>query len=51
MSSKERVIQYWKEHGKDITIEDREPDTFWYRDEYGDKWEEIYKEENGENDK
>lgn len=50
MSSKERVIQYWKEHGKDITIEDREPDTFWYRDEYGDKWEKIYKEENGEND-
>lgn len=46
-SNKERVIQYWKEHGKDITIEDRDPDTLWYRDEYGDDWKNIYDEERG----
>lgn len=43
--NKESVIQYWKEHGQDITIEDRNPDTFWYRDVYGDDWKEIYEEE------
>jgi hypothetical protein len=47
MSNKERVIQYWKEHGKDITIEDREPDTLWYRDEFGDDWKDVYDEERG----
>lgn len=41
-SNKEGVIQYWKEHGQDITIEDRNPDTFWYRDAYGDGWKEVY---------
>ena len=50
-SNKKKVIQYWKEHGKDITIEDRDPDTFWYRDEYGDDWEEIYKEEKEEEER
>lgn len=44
-SNKEGVIQYWKEHGQDITIEDRNPDTFWYRDAYGDDWKEIYEED------
>lgn len=50
-SNKKRVIQYWKEHGKDITIEDRDPDTFWYRDEYGDDWEECYKEDKEEEER
>lgn len=47
-SNKESVIQYWKEHGQEIIIEDRDPDTFWYRDEYGDDWEEIYEDEKEE---
>lgn len=41
-SNKETVIQYWKEHGQDITIEERNPETFWYRDAYGDGWKEVY---------
>ena len=41
-SNKKGVIQYWKEHGQDITIEDRNPDTFLYRDVYGDGWKEVY---------
>jgi len=40
--NKEGVIRYWKEHGQDITIEDRNPETFWYRDAYGDGWKEVY---------
>lgn len=45
-SNKQMVIDYWKEQGKDITIVDRNPDTFWMIDE-GYTEEEI-KEELGE---
>ncbi len=44
-SNAETVKAYWKSQGKDIEIEERDPDTFWYRDMYGDEWETIYKEE------
>lgn len=44
-TNKEKVIAYWKSKGVDLQIEDRDPDTLWYRDEYGDKWEEMYKED------
>lgn len=44
-SNKEYVINYYKEQGIDIEIEDRDPETFWYRDYYGEEWKEYYDEE------
>jgi hypothetical protein len=48
-SNKEEVIKYWKSQGKDITIEDKNPLTFWERDYYGDEFEEVMIEEYGKN--
>lgn len=45
-SNLKEVEEYWRNHGMpDFKIEERDPETFWYRDEFGDEWEEIYKEE------
>lgn len=36
--NKESVIEYWRERGVDIKIEDRDPNTFWEKDFYGDDY-------------
>lgn len=47
-SNKQSVIDYWKEQGVDIKIEDRCPDWFWGIDEYGRKeFELVMKDEYG----
>lgn len=44
------VKDYWKnEKGIDVEIEERNPLTFWERDEYGDEFESVMKDEYGEN--
>lgn len=40
--NKDAVINYWKEKGVDIEIIDRNPDTFWEKDYYGDDYENEY---------
>ena len=42
--NKETVINYWKEKGVDVEIEDRDPDSFWSKDMYGDDYEDDYDE-------
>lgn len=37
--NKEIVTEYWKNKGVDITIEDRDPNTLWEKDYYGDDYE------------
>lgn len=37
--NKEVVKKYWKEHGVEIDIEDRDPNHFWEKDAYGDDYE------------
>jgi hypothetical protein len=37
--NKEVVKKYWKEHGVDVEIEDRDPNRFWEKDAYGDDYE------------
>ena len=46
----ETVKNYWKnEKGIDVEIEERNPLTFWERDEYGDEFEDVMEDEYGEN--
>ena len=40
--NKDTVIEYWKNKGVDITIEDRNPDTLWEKDYYGEDYESDY---------
>lgn len=40
--NKEIVTEYWKNKGVDITIEDRDPNTLWEKDYYGDDYENDY---------
>lgn len=47
-SNKKDVINYWKNQGIDITIEDRNPLLFWEKDNYKENFEEIMKEDYGE---
>lgn len=49
ISNKDEVIKYWKSQGKDITIEDRNPLTFWEKDYYENEFEEVMVEEYGKN--
>lgn len=42
--NKQSVIDYWKERGVDVNIEDRNPDTFWEKDMYGDDYENDYED-------
>lgn len=37
--NKDAVKKYWKEHGVDVEIEDRDPKYFWEKDAYGDDYE------------
>jgi hypothetical protein len=49
-SNKETVKKWWKDNkGIDIEIEDRNPSLLWDKDYYGDEFEEVMKEEYGEN--
>lgn len=48
-SNSKSVIEYWKSQGKDIVIEERNPLLFWEQDEYGEDFEEIMKDEYGDN--
>lgn len=48
-SNKEEVVKYWKSQGKDITIEDRNPLTFWEKDYYDNEFEEVMIDEYGKN--
>jgi len=49
-SNKEAVKKWWKDNkGIDIEIEDRNPSLLWDKDYYGDEFEEVMKEEYGEN--
>ena len=48
-SNPKSVIEYWKSQGKDIVIEERNPLLFWEQDEYGEEFEEIMKDEYGDN--
>lgn len=48
-SNMETVKKYWKEKdGIDLEIEERNPLTFWEKDEYGEEFENIMEEEYGE---
>lgn len=40
ISNKETVINYWQKQGKDITIVDHDPNTFFEKDMYGEDYEE-----------
>lgn len=44
--NKETVIKYWKEKGIDVNIEDRDPNLFWEKDEYGEDYEPDEDEDN-----
>ena len=49
-SNAETVKQWWKDHyNVDIEIEEHNPLLFWEMDYYGDDFEEVMKEEEGEN--
>lgn len=48
-SNKDIVIEYWKSLGVDIEIEERNPLLFWDMDYYGDSFEEVMKDEYGDN--
>lgn len=48
-SNKDIVIEYWKSQGIDIEIEERNPLLFWDMDYYGDSFEEVMKDEYGDN--
>lgn len=48
-SNPKSVVEYWKSQGKDIVIEERNPLLFWEQDEYGEEFEEIMKDEYGDN--
>lgn len=48
-SNPESVKEYWKSKGVDIEIEERNPLLFWERDNYGDEFEALMKEEYGNN--
>lgn len=48
-SNPETVKEYWKSQGIDIDIEIRNPLLFWEQDYYGDMFEELMKNEYGEN--
>ena len=37
--NKEAVIKYWKDKGVELNIEDRDPNLFWEKDEYGEDYE------------
>lgn len=39
-SNKDTVIEYWKQQGVDINIEERNPQLFWEKDYYGDEFNE-----------
>lgn len=56
--NKNTVIEYWKSKGVDVEILDRDPNTFWEKDYYGDDYEsecmdvdyeEVDSEEDGNN--
>lgn len=47
-SNKETVKKYWESQGKTIEIEDRNPLLLWDMDYYGSEFEEIFREEYGE---
>lgn len=46
-SNSDEVVSYWKEQGIDLNIEERNPDLFYERDEYGDEFEDIMEDEYG----
>ena len=48
-SCAEAVIQYWAHQGVDIKIEERNPLLLWDIDYYGDDFEEVMKDEYGDN--
>lgn len=48
-SCAESVIQYWAHQGVDIKIEERNPLLLWDMDYYGDDFEEVMKDEYGDN--
>lgn len=48
-SCAEAVIQYWAHQGVDIKIEERNPLLLWDMDYYGDDFEEVMKDEYGDN--
>ena len=49
-SNPNTVKKWWKEnYNQDIEIEERNPNLFWDRDEYGDDFETVMIEEYGEN--
>lgn len=48
-SCAEAVIQYWVHQGVDIKIEERNPLLLWEMDYYGDDFEEVMKDEYGDN--
>ena len=48
-SNKDTVIEYWKSQGIDIEIEERNPLLLWDMDYYGDSFEEVMKDEYGDN--
>ena len=47
-SNKDTVISYWKEHGIDVNIIDRNPYLFWDADHYGDEFESVMIDEFGD---
>lgn len=47
-SNKDVVKKYWESQGKIIEIEDRNPLLLWDMDYYGSEFEEVFKEEYGE---
>lgn len=48
-SCAEAVIQYWAHQGVDIEIKERNPLLLWDMDYYGDDFEEVMKDEYGDN--
>lgn len=48
-SCAESVIEYWKSQDVDIEIKERNPLLLWDMDYYGDDFEEVMKEEYGDN--
>ncbi|MBR5298530.1 MAG: hypothetical protein IKU29_11795 [Parabacteroides sp.] len=47
-SNPQTVIEYWKQQGVDITINERNPNLLWDMDYYGDDFEEVMVDEYGE---
>lgn len=48
-SNKQTVIDYWKNKGVEVVIEDRNPLLFWEKDYYEDEFEEMMLDEYGDN--